>query len=118
MPDILTDLFNPDTGRLDAKLIAEELNMPVSLIAAAIGRKPAGVRKNPDGESLQAELRRLYRIWATLLELYAGNAAHARIFFHAPNRLLENRAPIEFIEKGDLAPLEILIDAMSVRQSA
>jgi len=118
MTDILIDLFNPESGRLDAKLIAEEWNMPINLIAAAIGRKPAGVRKNPDGEAIQTELRRLYCIWAALLNLYAGNPAHARIFFHAPNRLLENRAPIEFIEKGDLAPLEILVDAMSVRQSA
>jgi|SRR5271156_5816796 len=118
MQNTLTGLFNPESNRLDAKLIAEEWNMPVAIIAAAIGRKPAGVRKNPDGESLQAELRRLYCIWASLLELYAGNAAHARIFFYAPNPLLENRAPIEFIEKGDLAPLELLTDAMSARQPA
>jgi uncharacterized protein (DUF2384 family) len=52
------------------------------------------------------------------VELYAGDKSHARIFLNAPNRNLENHAPIEFIENGDLAPLELLVDAISVRQSA
>jgi uncharacterized protein (DUF2384 family) len=52
------------------------------------------------------------------VELYAGDKSHARIFLNAPNRNLENRAPIEFIENGDLTPLELFVDAISVRQSA
>jgi hypothetical protein len=111
-------LFNPETGRLDAARIARELNVPVSKIAEAIGRKAPGVRKHPDASSLQSELRRIYRIWVAVVDLYAGDKTNARIFLNAPNRNLENHAPIEFIENGDLAPLELLIDAMSVRQSA
>jgi hypothetical protein len=111
-------LFNPETGRLDAARIARELNVPVGMIADAIGRKAPGVRKHPDASSLQRELRRIYRIWIALVELYAGDKSHARIFLNAPNRNLENHAPIEFIENGDLAPLELLVDAISVRQSA
>jgi hypothetical protein len=111
-------LFNPETGRLDAARIARELNVPVGMIADAIGRKAPGVRKHPDASSLQRELRRIYRIWIALVELYAGDKSHARIFLNAPNRNLENRAPIEFIENGDLAPLELFVDAIRVRQSA
>ena len=111
-------LFNPETGRLDAARIARELNVPVGMIADAIGRKAPGVRKHPDASSLQRELRRIYRIWIALVELYAGDKSHARIFLNAPNRNLENHAPIEFIENGDLAPLELFVDAISVRQSA
>ena len=102
------ELFNPQTGRLDA--------VPVGMIAEAIGRKAPGVRKNPDASSLQSELRRIYRIWVTLVDLYAGDKAHARIFLNAPNRHLENHAPMEFVQSGDLAPLESFIDAMNVRQ--
>jgi len=111
-------LFNPETGRLDAARIARELNVPVGMIAEAIGRKAPGVRKHPDASSLQVELRRIYRIWVALVDLYAGDKTHSRIFLNAPNRYLENRAPIEFIENGDLAPLELFVDAMSVRQPA
>ncbi len=98
------ELFNPQTGRLDAARIARELHVPVTTIAVAIGRKAPGVRKHPDASSLQSELRRIYRIWVTLVELFAGNKAVARQFLNAPNRALERRAPIEFIETGDLGP--------------
>jgi len=97
-------LFNPETGRLDAARIARELSVPVGTIAEAIGRKAPGVRKHPDASSLQAELRRIYRIWVSLVDLYAGDKANARIFLNAPNRQLENQAPIEFIQNGNLSP--------------
>jgi hypothetical protein len=118
MPAIEPALFNPESGRLDASRIAREFNVPVAIIAEAIGRKAPGVRKSPDASSLQAELRRLYRIWIALLELYAGDKTNARIFLNAPNRNLENRAPIEFIQNADLGPLELFMDAMSARQPA
>ncbi len=111
-------LFNPESGRLDAARIARELNLPVGTIAEAIGRKAPGVRKHPDATSLQADLRRLYRVWVSVVDLYAGNKTNARIFLNAPNRHLENQAPVEFIERGDLAPLESFVDAMGIRQPA
>lgn len=111
-------LFNPESGRLDAARIARELNLPVGTIAEAIGRKAPGVRKHPDASSLQADLRRLYRVWVAVVDLYAGNKTNARIFLNAPNRQLENQAPVEFIERGELAPLESLVEAMSLRQPA
>lgn len=109
-------LFNPQSGRLDASRIAAEIQMPVSTIAAAIGKKAPSVRKHPDTSSLQPELRRVYRIWIAIVDLYAGNKKNARIFLNAPNKYLDNQAPVEFIEKGDLKPLEVLMDAMITRQ--
>jgi hypothetical protein len=111
-------LFNPESGRLDAARIAREIHLPVSALAEAIGKKAPSVRKHPDASSLQPELRRVYRIWVTLIDLFAGDKGSARIFLNAPNRNLDNQAPIEFIENADLAPLEALIEAMSSRQPA
>jgi uncharacterized protein (DUF2384 family) len=110
-------LFNPASGRLDAARIAKEIQLPVATIADAIGKKAPSVRKHPDASSLQSELRRVYRIWVAIVDLYAGNKSNARIFLNAPNRNLELQAPIEFIEKGNLKPLEALVEAMSVRQT-
>src|ERR1700710_691199 len=110
-------LFNPQTGRLDAARIAHEIQLPVATIADAIGKKAPSVRKHPDASSLQPELRRVYRIWVALVELYAGNKKHARIFLNAPNRHLELQAPIEFMEKVNLKPLESLIEAITIRQT-
>lgn len=109
-------LFNPQSGRLDASRIASDVQLPVSTIAVAIGKKAPSVRKHPDASSLQPELRRLYRIWIAIVELYGGNKKSARIFLNAPNKHLENRAPVELIEKGDLKPLESLVEAMCIRQ--
>ncbi len=111
-------LFNPESGRLDAARIAREIQLPVATIADAIGKKAPSVRKHPDASSLQPELRRVYRLWVAIVELYSGNKKHARIFLNAPNRHLELQAPIEFIEKGNLKPLEALVEAMSSRQPA
>jgi uncharacterized protein (DUF2384 family) len=109
-------LFNPQSGRLDASRIASDIQLPVSTIAVAIGKKAPSVRKHPDASSLQPELRRLYRVWVAIVELYAGNKKSARIFLNAPNKHLENQAPVEFIEKGDLKPLERLAEAMCARE--
>ena len=109
-------LFNPQSGRLDASHIASDIQLPVSTIAVAIGKKPPSVRKHPDASSLQPELRRVYRIWVAIVELHAGSKKRARIFLNAPNKHLENQAPVEFIEKADLKPLEGLIEAMNARQ--
>ena len=111
-------LFNPQTGRLDAARIAHEIQLPVATIADAIGKKAPSVRKHLDVSSLQPEMRRVYRIWVALVDLYAGNKNHARIFLNAPNRHLELQAPIEFIEKGNLKPLEALVEAMIIRRPA
>lgn len=109
-------MYNPQTGRLDAGRITRECNVPVATIAEAIGRKAPGVRKSPDASRLQGELRRLYRIWVALIDLYVGEKTNVRIFLNAPNRSLENHAPIEFIQNGHLAPLELFVDAMRARQ--
>ncbi len=92
-------LFNPKSGRLDASRIASDIQLPVSTIAVAIGKKAPSVRKHPDASSLQPELRRVYRIWVDILDLYAGNKKNARIFLNAPNQHLERQAPIEFIRR-------------------
>lgn len=112
----LPELFNPQSCRLDAALLAEAIGLPVGAVAAAIGRKAEGVRKRPDAESLQTELGRLYRIWKNIIELYDGNRTNARIFLNAPNPQLENKAPIEFVKSGDLGIIESLITAMDSRQ--
>jgi len=111
-------MFNPDTGRSDAKRMAREFNVPIATIAGAIGSKPQIVSGSPGASSLQGELRRLYRIWVGLLVLFAGDKTNIQTFLNAPNRNLENHAPIEFLQNGNLAPLELFVDAMSARQPA
>ena len=115
---LLPELFNPHTHRLYAGRLANALGIPVGCVAAAFGRKAVGVRKRPDADSLQTELGRLYRIWESMVELYAGNQTNARIFLNAPNRHLENKTPLALIKSGEFAALESLLAAMDLRQPA
>ncbi len=109
-------LFNPQSGRLDAAQIPSEIQLPVSTIAEAIGKKAPSVRKHLDACSLQPGLRCLYRIWVAIVDLYKGNKRTARIFLNAQTGISKTK-PVEFIETGDLAPLEALVDAMTARHS-
>lgn len=111
-------LFDPHTRRLDAIQIAQDMNVPIDTVAGAIGVNTLVVRQHPDSNRLQAQLLPVYRVWAAIVELHAGNKKNARIFISAPNKHLENRAPIEFIERGDLKPLEGLAESMSAREPA
>jgi hypothetical protein len=88
-PAIEPTLFNPQTGRLDAARI----QCSGGDYRGGYRPQSPGVRKSPDASSLQGELRRLYRIWVALLDLYAGDKTNARMFLNAPNRNLENHAP-------------------------
>jgi hypothetical protein len=111
-------LFNPQTGRLDAVRIAQDMGLPIDAVAKAVGFNTPVVREQPDSSELQARLSPIYWIWVSLVDLYAGDKANASVFLTSPNRHLENRAPLMFIETGELAPLKLLFDAMSDRQPA
>lgn len=112
------ELCDPETGRLDAVRMADEMRIPATTLAKAIGRKAPGVRKHPDSPSLQAGLRSVYRIWSGIVEQYAGDRSYARMFLNTPNRNLGGKAPIEFFESGELSVLESLVAAMETRQPA
>ena len=111
-------LFDSQTGRLDAVRIAEDMRLPISTVAKAIGLETSVVCRQPDSSALQVKLWPIYRIWVSLVDLYAGDRANASIFLTSPNRHLENRAPVTFIENGEMAPLELIVDAMTDRQPA
>jgi uncharacterized protein (DUF2384 family) len=76
---------------------------PPWLQSEAIGKMAPSVRKHPDASSLQPELRRVYRIWVAIVELYAGNKS-ARIFLNAPNRQLENHVPSSSLRRATSSP--------------
>jgi hypothetical protein len=86
-------LFNPQTGRLDAVRMAQDMGLPIDVVAKAVGFNTPVVREQPDSSELQARLWPIYRIWVSLVDLYAGDKANASIFLTSPNRHLENRAP-------------------------
>ena len=88
------NLFNPESGRLDAARIAQESNLPIGTIAEAIGPKAEAVRKHSDVSSLQEQLGISTASGCLLWNSMPGNKAYARTSLNMPNRHLENQAPI------------------------
>src|SRR5438477_630298 len=56
----LPELHDPDSGRLDAQRIANYLGVPLSQLAAALGKKYTTVYKTPASVGVQAGLRSIY----------------------------------------------------------
>ena len=116
MPIPLSSIHNPDDLMRRASRV--KFNCPSQQSPRPSTRRPRAFASIPTQAALQPELRRVYRIWVAIVELYAGNKKSARIFLDAPNKHLQNQAPVEFIEGGDLKPLEALVEAMTTRQPA
>lgn len=111
-------LFNPATGRLDAVRVADALNLSVATIASGVGCTEDELRLKTDAPALQALLGRIVAIWLTVTGLYAGSEANAHTFLLTSNNHLEGRSPASLIEAGELAPLEALMESMTLRQLA
>jgi hypothetical protein len=109
-------LFNPATGRLDAVRVADALNLSVATIASGVGWTEDELRLDPDALACQGFLGRIVAIWLSVADPYAGNEANAHTFLLTSNDHLEGRSPASLIETGELAPLEALMESMTLRQ--
>ncbi len=115
---LIPALSDPQTGRLDAKRVAQELHLSPDAIACSLERTVAQIYEHSDAPELQPHLYAICRIWSVAIDLYAGEKTSAYIFMNTSNEHLEKRAPIDFIKSGDLVPLESLMEAMNIRQAA
>ncbi len=98
--------------------VGEALHLSVAAIASSVGCTDDEFRREPDALTFQSHLNRIVAIWLTITNLYIGREANAHTFLSAPNNHLEGRSPASFIEVGEFAPLEALMESMSFRQPA
>lgn len=94
-------LRDPDTGRLDAKRIAERLQISQAQIARALGMVQQTISATPSGKRLQAGLAPIARLLATLDELMEPE--QQRMWLHTPRADLEGQTPLQYIEMGRAA---------------
>jgi DNA-binding NarL/FixJ family response regulator len=96
---LVTDLHDPQTGRIDAKRVAEYLGIPLAALAAAIGRDYKGVFKTPASESLQSILANVYRT-ALALHRRLARREESLAWLNAPNPELGDKRPKDLILGG------------------
>ena len=97
-----------DSGRLDARRIAEYLDVPLRDVAAAIRRNYTTVHKKPDAASLQLGLQPFWRI-ASALEKLLPRAADARKWLNQPHPALGERAPLAVMLEGHPGAVQAIL---------
>ena len=112
----LVSAHNPQTGRLDALKLAHTLAVSAPQMARMVGYTPAGLRKNPDSERLQARLHELVGLTGRIRALFDGNLSHVLIWLKAPHPDLEGRSPLSLLEEGHADAVELLVYAMETGQ--
>jgi CheY-like chemotaxis protein len=107
---VVRGLHDPDTGRLDAKRIADYLAVPLSSLAEAIEKSPQAVHKSPASMSLQEKLAPI--AWTIgALSLVLGSRETVLAWLNSPHPDIGGRTPIAFILKGRSNTIAEMIEA-------
>jgi hypothetical protein len=104
----LAELNDPTTGRLDARRVAEYLHIPLSHLAAALGKKYHTVHKTPAALSLQPGLLPIKRSLDILARVFRDDAM-VRIWLNSPHPDLGLRTPMQVILEGHAAAVETIL---------
>ncbi len=112
---VLSDLHDPDTGRLDAKRIAEYLCISLSSFAEGIGKSVAAVHKNPAAISLQDSLAPIARCLGILAPLLRSRD-HVLAWLNSPHPDLGGQPPLSLILKQKATAVAELLEAAMAGQ--
>ena len=105
-------LHDRDSGRVDARRVAEYLGVPLAKLASALGARYRTLFKTPSAESVQESLRPIKRVLTILSEMI-GDQRTARAWLNSPHGDLGMRTPIQVMLEGHVdAVLRILENAL------
>ncbi|MGA9980666.1 MAG: antitoxin Xre/MbcA/ParS toxin-binding domain-containing protein [Candidatus Sulfotelmatobacter sp.] len=98
MAHVAPELYDPKTSRLDAKLVAQALDLPFARIAQALDVSPTQIQRDSSGWSLQESLGKIAFCYSTLKRVL-GTREQALLWLNAPHPDLEARSPISLIKE-------------------
>lgn len=97
-----------DTGRYDARRLAEELGWTQAMIAGYVGRDPSTISRHGTSSRVQEELARLAALLQKLLRHMPLN--QARAWLRTPAAALDRSTPQHLIVNGKIDLVERLLD--------
>jgi hypothetical protein len=101
----MPELHDPDTGQLDARLVAAYLDVPLSHLAVALGKKYQTVRKSPTAPALQEELTAIETSLNVLTQVI-GDRPTILAWLSSPHADLGMRTPMQVILDGHADAVE------------
>lgn len=109
LPHLIVDELRNESGRIDAKLVAEMFDLSVPVLARIIGAGEPALYKTPDAKSVQPKLMNFERIAWGLLKL-TGSTKGLRIWLNAPNPELDKELPLDYIKDGHVEDIAAMVE--------
>jgi len=106
----LTELHDPNSGRIDARRVAEYLNISLKDLAQALKKNYTAVQKTPTAVSLQAALRPIKRS-LQILEEVLGDRPSVLAWWNSPHTDLGLRSPLEVLLGGQGQAVADMLEA-------
>ena len=105
-------LHDPRSGRIDAKLVAAYLDVPLSALARALGKDYKAVFKSPASAPLQPRLAPIHRTVVAAERIFGGSRRRAVAWMNSPNGELDGRTPLSFIMSGRAEVVADMLDGL------
>jgi hypothetical protein len=96
---VVEGAHDPNSGRLDAKRIAELFGVPLTTVAHAVGVTPSALSRRRTARSAQDGLRELTFVWRTLMNA-CGTEAKAKAWLNAARPDLGGKPPLVLLTSG------------------
>lgn len=105
-------IHNAESQRLDARGVARLYDVPLPVVAKAIGAKPDALRKNPDSRPIQDRLCVLVDCFVRIYDVMSQDEKAVRRWLNRPNRGLDGIRPLALLETARLADLKAIVTQM------
>jgi len=109
-PVRLSDLHDPETGRIDATEVATFLKIPLKQLSEALGKKYSTVYKTPSAPALQPTLRSIKRSLEILERVFEDRSV-VLAWLNDPRPELDRRTPLEVILGGRSQVVEDMLES-------
>ncbi len=107
-PHFLTETRSPESGKLDARLIARALEFSMRELARVTNRDASGLSRHPTSDRLQPYLQELDDLALQLRDTF-GTHEIARMWLRASNPVLAEASPMSYLLRGDIVAINKLL---------
>jgi hypothetical protein len=108
-PVLLSELHDPDTGRLDAMKVATYLKIPLKQLSGALGKNYSTVHKTPSAPTLQPALQSIKRSLEILEKVFEDRSV-VLAWLNNPHPDLGRRTPMGVILAGRSRVVEDMLE--------
>lgn len=103
-------LRSPESGRLSAELIADELGTTLQSLVEALEAVYPTVQKTPDSADLQTRLARYANVLMMLRDVFEGDLVRTRVWLSAEHCLLGGKTPLSvMLTPGGIVGVEQMV---------